>query len=121
MGMGMAATAMVSRRVGEKDENGAAVAAVNTIYIGLAVSVIITLVGLLFSKDILRLMGASQSIVDVGSGYTSWMLVGNLSIVMLFWSTPFFRGAGNAAIAMQSLWIANILNMILDPILIFGL
>ena len=120
MGMGMAATAMVSRRVGEKDENGAAVAAVNTIYIGLAVSVIITLVGLLFSKDILRLMGASQSIVDVGSGYTSWMLVGNLSIVMLFLINAIFRGAGNAAIAMQSLWIANILNMILDPILIFG-
>ena len=120
MGMGMAATAMVSRRVGEKDENGAAVAAVNVIYIGLAVSVVISILGIFFSKDILGLMGASQSIIDVGSGYTAWMLTGNISIVMLFLINAIFRGAGNAAIAMQSLWIANILNMILDPILIFG-
>jgi putative MATE family efflux protein len=120
MGMGMAATAMVSRRVGEKDENGAAVAAANVIYIGLGVSVVITFVGIFFSKDILKLMGASQSIIDVGSGYTGWMLTGNISIVMLFLINAIFRGAGNAAIAMQSLWIANILNMILDPILIFG-
>jgi putative MATE family efflux protein len=120
MGMGMAATAMVSRRVGEKDENGAAVAAANVIYIGLGVSVVITFVGIFFSKDILKLMGASQSIIDVGSGYTAWMLTGNISIVMLFLINAIFRGAGNAAIAMQSLWIANILNMILDPILIFG-
>jgi putative MATE family efflux protein len=120
MGMGMAATAMVARRVGEKDENGAAVAAANVIYIGLGVSVVITFVGIFFSKDILKLMGASQSIIDVGSGYTAWMLTGNISIVMLFLINAIFRGAGNAAIAMQSLWIANILNMILDPILIFG-
>lgn len=120
MGMGMAATAMVARRVGEKDENGAAVAAVNVIYIGLAVSVVISFIGIFFSKDILGMMGATQSIVDVGSGYTSWMLTGNISIVMLFLINAIFRGAGNAAIAMQSLWIANILNMILDPLLIFG-
>jgi putative MATE family efflux protein len=120
MGMGMAATAMVARRVGEKDENGAAVAAANVIYIGLGVSVVITFMGLFFSKDILRLMGASESIISVGSSYTAWMLTGNISIVMLFLINAIFRGAGNAAIAMQSLWIANILNMILDPILIFG-
>jgi putative MATE family efflux protein len=120
MGMGMAATAMVSRRVGEKDENGAAVAAANTIYIGLIVSVVISVIGIFFSKDILRLMGASESIITVGSGYTAWMLTGNISIVMLFLINAIFRGAGNAAIAMQSLWIANILNMVLDPILIFG-
>jgi putative MATE family efflux protein len=120
MGFGMAATAMVARRVGEKNEEGAAVAAVNVMYIGLVISLLITTVGIFFYKDILKLMGASESIIAVGSGYTKWMLLGNLSIVGLFLINAIFRGAGNAAIAMHSLWIANILNMILDPILIFG-
>jgi putative MATE family efflux protein len=120
MGFGMAATAMVARRVGEKNEAGAAVAAVNVLYIGLVISIIITFVGIFFYSDILKLMGASEAIVAVGSGYTQWMLVGNISIVALFLINAIFRGAGNAAIAMHSLWIANILNMILDPILIFG-
>lgn len=120
MGLGMAATAMVARRVGEKDRPGAAVAAVNAMYIGFGLSVIISIIGFLFYQDILRLMGASENIVAVGSGYTQWMLVGNFSIVALFLINAIFRGAGNAAIAMQSLWIANILNMVLDPLLIFG-
>ncbi len=120
MGLGMAATAMVARRIGEKDQPGAAVAAVNALYIGLIVSVVISVIGVFFYQDLLRLMGASESIVSVGSGYTQWMLVGNSSIVALFLINAIFRGAGSAAIAMQSLWIANILNMILDPILIFG-
>lgn len=120
MGLGMAATAMVARRIGEKDGPGAAVAAVNALYIGLLVSVIISLSGILFYKDILRLMGASENIVEVGSGYTLWMLGGNFTIVSLFLVNAIFRGAGNAAIAMHSLWIANILNMVLDPLLIFG-
>lgn len=120
MGLGMAATAMVARRVGEKDKPGAAVAAVNAMYIGLVLSMVITVVGFFFYKDILRLMGASENIVLVGSGYTQWMLVGNFSIVALFLVNAIFRGAGNAAIAMHSLWIANILNMMLDPLLIFG-
>lgn len=120
MGMGMAATAMVARRIGEKDGPGAAVAAVNALYIGLVFSVVVAVAGVFFYKDVLRLMGASDSIVGVGSGYTKWMLAGNLSIVALFLINAIFRGAGNAAIAMHSLWIANILNMILDPILIFG-
>ncbi len=120
MGFGMAATAMVARRVGEKNEEGAAVAAVNVLYIGLVISVLISFVGIFFYKDILQLMGASEAIIAVGSGYTQWMLVGNLSIVALFLINAIFRGAGNAAIAMHSLWIANILNMILDPIFIFG-
>ncbi len=120
MGLGMAATAMVARRVGEKDKPGAAIAAVNALYIGLALSIVISLAGSLFYEDILRLMGASDNIVLVGSGYAQWMLVGNFSIVALFLVNAIFRGAGNAAIAMHSLWIANIVNMILDPILIFG-
>ncbi len=120
MGLGMAATAMVARRVGEQDRPGAGVAAVNALYIGAMVSVVITVVGLLFHKDILKLMGASESVIAIGAGYTWWMLTGNFTIVALFLVNAIFRGAGNAAIAMQSLWIANILNMILDPILIFG-
>ena len=120
MGFGMAATAMVARRVGEKNSEGAAVASINVIYIGLVISVGITLIGIFFYKDILILMGANEDIVRVGSGYTKWMLVGNVTIVGLFLINAIFRGAGNAAIAMHSLWIANILNMILDPILIFG-
>jgi putative MATE family efflux protein len=120
MGLGMAATAMVARRVGEQDKPGAAIAAVNAMYIGAVISVLITIVGLFFHLDILRLMGASEAVITVGSGYTWWMLTGNFTIVALFLVNAIFRGAGNAAIAMQSLWIANILNMILDPILIFG-
>ena len=120
MGFGMAATAMVARRVGEKNEEGAAIAAVNVIYIGLIISVIITLIGIFFAGDILALMGASEEIIRVGIGYTRWLLIGNLTIILLFLVNAIFRGAGNAAIAMHSLWIANILNMILDPILIFG-
>ena len=120
MGLGMAATAMVARRIGEKDGPGAAVAAVNAMYIGIVVSLLVGIAGFLFYEDILRMMGASESIIAVGAGYTQWMLTGNITIVSLFIINAIFRGAGNAAIAMQSLWIANILNMILDPILIFG-
>lgn len=120
MGLGMAATAMVARRIGEKDGPGAAVAAVNALYIGLAVSILVSITGIFFHMDILLLMGASENVVAVGSGFTRLMLVGNFSIVALFLVNAIFRGAGNAAIAMHSLWIANIVNMILDPILIFG-
>ena len=120
MGLGMAATAMVARRIGEKDQPGAAVAAVNALYIGVTVSIVISIIGIFFYQDILRLMGASESILAVGSGYMQWMLVGNITIVALFLVNAIFRGAGNAAIAMHSLWIANIINMVLDPILIFG-
>lgn len=120
MGVGMAATAMVARRVGEQDRPGASIAAVNALYIGAFISMLISIGGLIFYKDILRLMGASAGVIEVGSGYTWWMLTGNFTIVALFLVNAIFRGAGNAAIAMQSLWIANILNMILDPILIFG-
>ncbi len=120
MGLGMAATAMVARRIGEKDEPGAAIAAVNALYIGAIISVVISVLGIFFYKDILILMGASQDVLAVGSGYMQWMLVGNFTIVALFLVNAIFRGAGSAAIAMHSLWIANIINMVLDPILIFG-
>ncbi len=84
MGLGMAATAMVARRVGEKDTKGAAVAAVQAMYIGIAASIVISIIGFIFYKDLLRLMGASEGVVSTGANYTKWMFVGNATIMMLF-------------------------------------
>ena len=120
MGLSMGATAMVARRVGEKDFKGAEEAAAQAVVVGLAVSFIITFVGIFFSTDLLRLMGASEELIEKNSGYTSWMLTGNITIVMLFLINGVFRGAGDASIAMRSLWLANSLNIILDPVFIFG-
>jgi putative MATE family efflux protein len=120
MGLSMGATAMVSRRVGEKDTAGAAVAGIQAIYIGGALAVISGLAGLLYYKELLILMGASDHVVAIGSGFTKLMFGGNFTIMMLYLINGIFRGAGNAAIAMRSLWIANIINMLLDPLLIFG-
>jgi putative MATE family efflux protein len=119
-GVSMGATALVARRVGEKDNEGAAVAGVQAILVGLLCSFVVTLIGIFFYKDLLQLMGASESVIEVGSRFTLWMLTGNISIMMLFLINGIFRGAGNAAIAMRALWLANLINMILDPILIFG-
>jgi len=119
-GVSMGATALVARRVGEKDPDGAAVAGVQAIVVGLVASVAVTLAGIFFYRDLLHLMGASESVIQVGSRFTFWMLTGNLSIMMLFLINGIFRGAGNAAVAMRALWLANLINMILDPILIFG-
>lgn len=121
MGISMGATAMVARRVGEKDIPAAQVAAAQTIYIGLGLSIIISIVGILFSTDILRLMGASESLIANNSGYTRLMLIGNITIVMLFIINGIFRGAGNASIAMRSLIISNGLNIALAPIFILVL
>jgi putative MATE family efflux protein len=120
MGLGMGATAMVARRVGEKDSSGAGTGAVQSIYIGLAASLLISLVGIFFYKDLLTAMGATAQVMEAGSGYTKWMLIGNFSIMFLFIINAIFRGAGNPAIAMRSLWLGNIFNMVLDPIFIFG-
>ncbi|HTH55462.1 MAG TPA: MATE family efflux transporter [Cyclobacteriaceae bacterium] len=119
-GVSMGATAIVARRVGEKDTDGAAVAGVQAILVGVVCSIAISVVGLFFSQDLLRLMGASASIIKVGGGFTFWMLVGNITIMMLFLINGIFRGAGNAAIAMRVLLLANLFNLALDPILIFG-
>jgi len=120
IGVSMAATAMVARRVGEKNFKDAAVAGVHALYIGIGFSVIISIVGLIFTKDILALLGASDRLIERGSSYTRWMFGGNLSVMMLFITNAVFRGAGNASIAMRSLWLSNGLNIILDPLLIFG-
>jgi putative MATE family efflux protein len=120
IGLSMGATAMVARRVGEKDPAAAGVAAVQAIAIGLTISILISVVGFFYSQEILRVMGANANIVDNYSSYTRWMLGGNVTIMMLFLINAVFRGAGNASIAMRSLWLANGLNIILDPIFIFG-
>src|SRR5688572_10784603 len=121
MGLSMGATAMVARRVGEKDIKSATVAGMQAIYIGLGLSLIITVVGIFFSEDILRVMGASESLIEKHVGYTKWMFTGNITIMLLFLINGIFRGAGDASIAMRSLLLANGLNIILDPVFIFGL
>jgi putative MATE family efflux protein len=121
IGLGTATTSLVSRRIGEKNKDAASVAAFQAILTGLVISVLIGLPGALFSKKLLGLMGASKSIIDTMSGYTSIMLGGNVVIMMLFIINAIFRSAGDAAVAMKVLWIGNIINIILDPCLIFGL
>lgn len=120
MGLGMGATAIVARRVGEGDHQGAGVAAVQALYLGLVVSVIISVTGIFFYKDILRLMGASPDVITYSSSYALWMFAGNYTVTFLFLINAVFRGAGNAALAMRALLLANVLNIILDPIFIFG-
>jgi putative MATE family efflux protein len=120
MGLSMGATAMVARRVGERNITAAQTAAMQAIYIAFGFSVLITLVGIFFSEDILRLMGASQELITNNVGYTRWMFTGNTTIMLLFLINGIFRGAGDASIAMKALLLANGLNIILDPIFIFG-
>ncbi len=121
MGLGMAAAAMVARRIGEKDHDGAAVAAVQAVILGLVISVILGVPFLLLAPRLLHLMGASGAIVATGSGYARVALGGSGVVMLLFLNNAIFRGAGDAAIAMRLLWVSNILNLILDPCLIFGL
>lgn len=120
MGLAMAVTAIVARRTGEKNTDDAGVAAVNAIFIALLCSIPFMIAGVFFAKDLLRLMGADSWSIDHGYGYTQWMLGGNVVIVLLFVINAIFRGAGDAAIAMRVLWIANAINIVLDPLLIFG-
>ena len=119
-GLSLSTTAMVARRIGEKDPKGAAVAGVQAIVIGLAFSAMVGLPCLFYAPNLLRLMGASPQIVATGSGYARIALGGGGVIMMLFLNNAIFRGAGDAAIAMRLLWVSNIINLILDPCLIFG-
>jgi MATE family, multidrug efflux pump len=120
LGLSLSTTAMVARRIGEKDPAGAAVAGVQAIAIGLAVSLLMGLPCVFFAPNLLRLMGASPQIIAVGSGYARIALGGGGVILMLFLNNAIFRGAGGAAIAMRLLWVSNVINLILDPCLIFG-
>lgn len=121
MGLSVAATAVVARRTGEKNPQGASVAAVQAIIAGIVVSVPIMFLGIFGSKALLQLMGASASIVNSGHLYTAFMLGGNACVMLIFIINAVFRGVGDAAAAMRILWLANLINMILDPCLIFGL
>jgi len=119
-GLGMSTTAMVARRIGEKDPTDAAVAGVQAIVLGLAMSLLIGVPCWFYAPRLLQLMGASPEIVATGSGYARIALGGCGAIVMLFLNNAIFRGAGDAAIAMRLLWVSNIINLVLDPCLIFG-
>jgi putative MATE family efflux protein len=121
IGLSMSTTAMVARRIGEKDPVDAAIAGAQAIFLGLLVSLAIGVPAFIFAPQLLGLMGASPEIVATGTGYARIALGGCGAIVMLFLNNAIFRGAGDAAIAMRLLWVSNILNLILDPCLIFGL
>ncbi len=120
IGLSMAATAVVARRIGEKDVKGARESAVQAILLGIVVSLIVGVLGFLYAKDILALMGAEQDLIDEGYGYTKLLIGGNITILLLFLINAIFRGAGDASIAMWTLVLSNGLNIILDPIFIFG-
>ncbi len=121
LGLSLSTTAMVARRIGEKDASGAAVSAVQAIALGLAVSVAIGVPCLIFAPKLLAIMGGSAEIVAVGASYTRIVLGGSGVVLLLFLNNAIFRGAGDAAIAMRLLWVSNVINLALDPCLIFGL
>ncbi len=120
IGLSMAATAVVARRVGEKDLPGASEAAVQSIFLGIAVAAIVSVIGIIFPKEILGLMGAEPDLISEGYGYTQVLLGGNVTIMLLFLINAIFRGAGDASVAMWTLVLSNGLNIILDPMFIFG-
>lgn len=120
IGISMAATAVVARRVGEKNPDAAAKAGMQAIIIAVAINVVISIVGTLYASDILLLMGASAETASQGTPFVRIMMGSSIVIMLLFLINGIFRGAGNAAIAMKSLWVANIANIILCPLFING-
>lgn len=121
MGLATAVTAIVARRIGEGKKDEAGLTAVQAIFLGILVSLPFAAAGIFFARELLALMGADAWTLEHGYKYTQWMLGGNAVIVLLFVINAVYRGAGDAAIAMRVLWIANGINILLDPILIFGL
>jgi len=121
IGLSTAATAIIARRVGEKNIYGASKAAVQALLISFIVSITISVIGMIFAENILKFMGASCEVIEEGRAFTKIMFGFNIVIVLLFLINGIFRGAGNAALAMKSLWIASMFNIILDPLLIYGM
>ena len=121
IGLAMAVTAVVARRVGEGDHEAASVSAAQAIWIAVLASLPFSVVGIVWARELLQLMGADAWTLTHGVRYLQWMLGGNVVIMLLFVCNAIFRGAGDAAVAMRVLWVANGLNIVLDPILIFGL
>lgn len=120
IGLSMGVTAIVARRIGEKDIPGASKSAVQSIILGIAVSIIISVLGILFPKEILSIMGGEPDLIEEGYGFTQILLGGNVTIMLLFLINAVFRGAGDASVAMKVLIVSNLLNIILDPLFIFG-
>jgi len=120
-GLSIGAMAMVARRIGEKDRDGAARAGVQSILLGLAAAIVLGAIGALFGPRLLAIMGASDDVLRTGSTFSRVMLGGCGTVLMLFLMNAVFRGAGDAAIAMRVLWFANAINIILGPCLIFGI
>ncbi|MFT5501365.1 MAG: putative MATE family efflux protein [Woeseiaceae bacterium] len=121
IGLGMGVTAMVSRRIGAGDQEGAAQVTGQAIWVGALLAIMIGVSGVNYAADLLRMMGASESVVSEGKGFTAMLLGGSASILYLFLLNAAFRGAGDAPVALRSLALANAINIILDPCLIFGL
>lgn len=121
MGISMAATALISRRVGEKDFKEAGNVAFQLLSFGGIVSIFLGVLGWYFAADLLQLMGAEAAVLESGTGYSRIIFAGNTAIMMLFLLNGAFRGAGQPHIAMRALWISNGLNILLDPVMIFGL
>lgn len=121
IGLGMGITAMVSRRIGAGDADGAAHVTGQGLWVGALVSLVIGISGAIYARDLLVLMGAEPGVIEQGSGYTQVLLGGSASIVYLFLLNAAFRGAGDATVALRSLWLANGINIVLDPCLIFGI
>jgi len=121
LGLAIGATALVARRIGERDPDGAARTAVQSIFLGVIVAAIIGITGFTLAPTFLRGLGASSSVLAVGQTYTRIVLGGNLVIMMLYMINAIFRGAGDAAIAMRVLWFANFMNIVLGPCFIFGI
>ena len=121
IGLSMGATAMVARRIGEKNPAAANVVAAQTVWVGGVLAIVIGVGGVIYASDILRFMGGNASVVSDGSSYTAIMLGGSVTILFIFLFNAIFRGAGDAVVAMRVLWLANGINIVLDPCLIFGL
>ena len=121
IGLGMGVTAMVSRRIGAGDPDEAAQVTGQAIWLCAVLSIVVGIFGVAYAEDMLRMMGASDGVVEQGTGFTAVLLGGSASILYLFLLNAAFRGAGDAAVALRSLWLANGINIILDPCFIFGL